>query len=446
MDVIQEAEIWLIDNGILPSSVQYNIYTQKQVLKYPNAVAVLGVGKTRHGNNIGFAIEVVQGQGVVYGGILEPDGVAMWGKKGLMRTITENKLLIDVMQEMAQEHRTALAYYERIANEKGISLMEAMQKYPLPEHQKSSTPSRSAEQTPPEPAPIRQTPPKQQSVVVDDEPDEQQGESHSKVWDWLAWGLFGCVAVILGVPALGGSVSSTMLEVMIPALGLIVLPLLIALIWYVFKSIYTMFQYSNLWGILGVATVIFGFYPLLAGVFYFTYELEDEDKTIFKRLFMSCFMVVFIGIGSAIVLPALSDNKQVESASSYEGSHSDIENLRVSDDELYAVLESEIVEIKPTLPVKVDNETFIVDIQLDKAMRRINYISRFSRNKDELLLSDEYFQKRKQSVFVSNDDNFCQNEAVKQTLVNGIEMRYVYYSNDGYQIGKYNITRQDCGY
>lgn len=106
MDVIQEAEIWLIDNGILPLSIDYNIYKKKRLLyHYQDAVAVAGIGKDRDGNSIGFAIEVAKGQGVVRGGILEPYGIATWGRQATLLAMQYDKPIVDVFQEMARDHR-----------------------------------------------------------------------------------------------------------------------------------------------------------------------------------------------------------------------------------------------------------------------------------------------------------------------------------------------------
>lgn len=117
-DVISEAEIWLIDNGILPSSVRYNIYKKKRLLYYyQDAVAVAGIGSGRDGNNIGFAVEVAKGRGVVRGGILEPDGVATWGRKATFLSLQYDKPLVDVFQELARDHRINSDYYSQSSNE-----------------------------------------------------------------------------------------------------------------------------------------------------------------------------------------------------------------------------------------------------------------------------------------------------------------------------------------
>ena len=306
-------------------------------------------------------------------------------------------------------------------------------------------------------------------MLVDDELNERQSNGHSKVWDWLAWGLVVCVAIILGVPTLSGSVSSAMLEVMIFVLGLIALPLLIALIWYVFKSIYTMFQYNNLWGILGIITVIFGFYPLLAGVFYFTYELEDEDKTIFKRLFISCFMVVFIGIGSAIVIPALSDNKSqdpVLSEQQFDNAISDMQSQGVenmhqseiwqnsrgaterllgdnpSDEKIQAFLRDSAMEVNRHMPVMVEQNVRQDSVGYAHKQIIYNYTITDVPNANSVNITSSMVSTLKADMM--REANLCLNS--EHLLKYGINLSYVYFATNRDYLFTIDVAPRDCGY
>lgn len=101
-----------------------------------------------------------------------------------------------------------------------------------------------------------------------------------------------------------------MIELIVTALGLCLIPIMIAYFWYLIKSIIVLFQYSNLWCILGIIAAIFGIYPFLALLFYFTYEIDD-DKIIFKRYFLATGLMVILGIGAAIIIPTLSKNQSI---------------------------------------------------------------------------------------------------------------------------------------
>lgn len=289
-EIINEAEVWFIDNGILPSSVKYNIYTQKEVLKYPQSTAILGVGKNRQGEYVGFAIELVQGQGVVYGGILEPDGIAMQGKKGLMRAIAENKPLVDMMQDIAQEHRTSLEYYERVSNEKGISLMEAMQQYPLPQYQSAP---RSTPQEPSTPIKPQATP----SVVEDENDDEADN------WLFIKFTVQCYFFIIVGFLMTHNMGVPLLPKIFLGALSIFSVVFVCWMFWRVIKSIYVMYQYNTTWAIAGAITAFFGVAPLLIGIFYFTQELEVEDKEYIKQMFAIIGLFIAMSIISSLVLP-----------------------------------------------------------------------------------------------------------------------------------------------
>lgn len=75
------------------------------------------------------------------------------------------------------------------------------------------------------------------------------------------------------------------------------------MLWRVIKSIYIIYQYNTAWAIAGVVTAIFGMAPLLIGVFYFTQELEYEDKEYIKQMFAIIGLFIIMIIVSSLVLP-----------------------------------------------------------------------------------------------------------------------------------------------
>lgn len=119
----------------------------------------------------------------------------------------------------------------------------------------------------------------------------------------------------------------------------------------------------------------------------------------------------------------------------------------LANDEINQILDNAVAVVKPTLPVQVDASTKLVDVKADKAMRKLQYIMQANLNSGELSLSEEDFQKIKNSAFLGEaKDEFCLESETKLALQNGIELDYLYYTKDGNYMGKVNINRQDCGY
>lgn len=382
MNIIKEAEIWFMDNGILPSSVKYNLYTKKEVLKHVQSTAILGVGKNRQGNSIGFAIEVILGKGVVYGGILEPCGIATWGKKGLARTVTQNKPLVDVMQDMAQEHR------ESIEPLKDTTPLKAT-------HQKAQKP-------------IHQQPikkhihPSVMSGEYEVEYDDMESSGNSTLYD-LLWGLWGV-----------GAISH-----------------------YFIKDTY---NFSG---------AVFVFIWLLGFIIAITAVILKREK-FFSLVHIG--FVLIVPFSFVFWLSVLYGLKEPNITANIQPSNNPTTNQvkhqsALTNDEINQILDSAVSAVKPTLPIQVDENTELVNIKADKAMRKLQYIMHANLNSSELSLSEEDFQRIKYSGFLGETkDEFCLENETRIALQKGIELDYLYYAKDGNYMGKINIKRQDCGY
>lgn len=250
-----------------------------------------------------------------------------------------------------------------------------------------------------------------------------------------------------------------MQETIMVILGLVIFPLLIAFIWYLIKSIYVMFQYNTLWGVLGIIFAILGPYPLLSGVFYFTYELDDEDKTIFKRFFMSFFMVIFIGIGSAIILPAWNDHQKRKSL--HQSNTSDlVENIKSGDQKtiqqgiqatnevlgnspseqtVTQFLQSVVKETKPHLPMS-DGETSIDNIHA----QGINLI--YDMRANDIIRNNTPITNQILSEIKSEMLNMGGCDMIGHILKHGAIVSYNYYDKNYTFMYRIDFHPKDCGY
>lgn len=273
-----------------------------------------------------------------------------------------------------------------------------------------------------------------------------------------------------------------MQEIIMIILGLVIFPLLIAFIWYLIKSIYVMFQYNTLWGVLGIIFAILGPYPLLSGVFYFTYELDDEDKTIFKRFFMSFFMVIFIGIGSAVILPAWNDHQKRKLAQSDEqtlpinnsqtGSNTTLnqaiddirskgaENMHQTktwqdvvdstqkqlgnnptDEQINEFLIKVAQDTNQHLPIMVEQNVRADAMTVKYKILMYDYTIIDIPNGNITINENEKFNIKSELM---TSGKMCENNGY--LLKYGVHLVYTYYANNGDNLFRIFIDPKDCGY
>lgn len=104
-NILDEAESWLNKEGIKSSSVHFATYSDPYLVKNSGANVLVGSGKRADGSDVGFALEVIQGSGVVESAYIEPYGIASHHRKAADIAKMNGKYLIDAVQEMALHHR-----------------------------------------------------------------------------------------------------------------------------------------------------------------------------------------------------------------------------------------------------------------------------------------------------------------------------------------------------
>ena len=103
---MNEAGQWFDSQGILRSSVKsFDSYNDPDLVRNPRATVIVGIAKTAQGHEIGFALEVVPGQGVVAHALLVPAGIATWHRMASMEARAAGLALIDVLSLKAEAHR-----------------------------------------------------------------------------------------------------------------------------------------------------------------------------------------------------------------------------------------------------------------------------------------------------------------------------------------------------
>ena len=119
-DIREDSNPWYISKGIKPSSVRHFIYEDSVLVKNPGAVIVVGIAETE-GNDVagladvGFVIEVIPGQGVVEGVVLQPHGTATYHKLESQYAKMRGMTLIDRLQQKnkaAQQRNKKAGYIE----------------------------------------------------------------------------------------------------------------------------------------------------------------------------------------------------------------------------------------------------------------------------------------------------------------------------------------------
>jgi len=102
------AEPWFSANKIKSSTVVFGAYNAQGLARNPGATVLVGVGEDMDGGNpIGFAVEVMEGKGLLVGEILRPYGTATWHRMASQTALAANRPLIDVLLANAAAHREA---------------------------------------------------------------------------------------------------------------------------------------------------------------------------------------------------------------------------------------------------------------------------------------------------------------------------------------------------
>jgi transcription antitermination factor NusG len=119
-DIREDSIPWYISKGIKPSSVRHFIYEDPVLVKNPGAVIVVGIAEKEDGDvaglaDVGFVIEVIPGQGVVEGVVLQPYGTATHHKLESQYAKMHGMTLIDRLQQKnkaAQEQNKKAGHTE----------------------------------------------------------------------------------------------------------------------------------------------------------------------------------------------------------------------------------------------------------------------------------------------------------------------------------------------
>lgn len=104
-NLLDEAEPWLKNQEIILSSVKFSSYSDPYLIKNNGATLLVAMGEKNGGERVGFALEIKQGCGVLSSLIIEPEGIASHHKKAAVIAKTEGKYLINVLNQMAIQHR-----------------------------------------------------------------------------------------------------------------------------------------------------------------------------------------------------------------------------------------------------------------------------------------------------------------------------------------------------
>ena len=114
-DVREDATPWFQSKDIKPSSVRHFIYEDSVLVKNPGAVIVVGIAEKEDGEvvglaDVGFVIEVIPGQGVVEGVVLQPYGTATHHKLESQYAKMHGMTLIDRLQQNKKAGHTEAEY------------------------------------------------------------------------------------------------------------------------------------------------------------------------------------------------------------------------------------------------------------------------------------------------------------------------------------------------
>jgi len=98
-DATQDIQPWFKSKGINPSSVRHFVYDDPVLIKNSGATIMVGLAKKEDGSDVGFVFEVIPGQGVVEGVILQPSGTATYHKLESQYAKMNGMTLIDRLQQ-----------------------------------------------------------------------------------------------------------------------------------------------------------------------------------------------------------------------------------------------------------------------------------------------------------------------------------------------------------
>ena len=114
-DATKEIEPWFKSKGIKPSSTRHFVYQDPVLAKNPGAAIMVGIAKKEDGTDVGFVFEVIPGQGVVEGVVLQPHGTATYHKLESQYAKMHGMSLMDRLQQKnkaAQERNKKKGYTE----------------------------------------------------------------------------------------------------------------------------------------------------------------------------------------------------------------------------------------------------------------------------------------------------------------------------------------------
>jgi hypothetical protein len=106
-DASQDAKPWYKSKGINPSSIRHFVYEDPILVKNYGASIIVGLAKKENGDDVGFVIEIIPGQGVVEGVVLQPYGTATYHKLESQYARMHGMTLIDRLKQKnkaAQQH------------------------------------------------------------------------------------------------------------------------------------------------------------------------------------------------------------------------------------------------------------------------------------------------------------------------------------------------------
>ena len=98
-DATQDIQPWFKSKGINPSSVRHFVYDDPVLVKNSGASIMVGLAKKEDGTDVGFVFEVIPGQGVVEGVILQPSGTATYHKQESRYAKMNGMTLMDRLQQ-----------------------------------------------------------------------------------------------------------------------------------------------------------------------------------------------------------------------------------------------------------------------------------------------------------------------------------------------------------
>lgn len=107
-DINEEAGDWFRTHEIDIDSIMFNTFSSEKSSRVTGSTIVVGVGK-RKGESVGFAIEFLQGQGVLEYEEIEPSGIASHSSKYFATSNATGVPLLDILAEQAHNHRERLA-------------------------------------------------------------------------------------------------------------------------------------------------------------------------------------------------------------------------------------------------------------------------------------------------------------------------------------------------